>query len=121
MQVKDEDIHDQVVWSQWTSIFGEEVIGIWPASSSKNFVNCAHLASAANKLATGDDDGAVKLYRFPCLEKDAKFESFYGHSSNITNVKFIATNTHLITIGAEDFWYNFFFYLGNLILFKIDT
>jgi hypothetical protein len=28
------------------------------------------LAEEAMKLATGDDDGAVKLFKFPCLEKN---------------------------------------------------
>jgi hypothetical protein len=31
------------------------------------------LASAAGKLVTGDDGGVVKLYKFPCLEKDVSF------------------------------------------------
>ena len=52
------------------SIFGAEVIGIWPGDIGKNFINCCHLASVPSKLATGDDDGAVKLYKFPCLEKN---------------------------------------------------
>jgi hypothetical protein len=51
------------------SIFGAEVIGIWPTDVSKNYINCCHLAAQPSKLATGDDDGAVKLYKFPCLEK----------------------------------------------------
>lgn len=79
------------------------------------------------KLATGDDDGNVKLYKFPCLEKDvillkprkslffvllnglsyfkkANFDVYYGHSSNITNLKFTTDNSHLISIGGDDLW-----------------
>lgn len=102
-QIKEDTIHDSVEWNHWTSIFGAEVIGIWPSGAASNFINCAHLASASGRLAVGDDDGAIKLYKFPCPEKDAQFDVYYGHSSNITNVKFICTNTHLISIGADDF------------------
>ena len=70
-QVLDEDIHDTVEWNQWTSIFGAECIGIWPdTKTNQSFINCAHLASHSMKLATGDDDGTVKLFKFPCLEKN---------------------------------------------------
>jgi hypothetical protein len=70
-QLLEEQMHDNVEWNQWTSIFGAECIGIWPDSSSdKNFINCAHLASHSMKLATGDDNGEIKLFKFPCLEKN---------------------------------------------------
>lgn len=76
------------------------------------------------KLATGDDDGAIKLFKFPCLEKDVRIfllnqfnvfliehilkksphDTYYGHSSNVTNVKFLSNGSHLISIGGDDFW-----------------
>ncbi|CAF0889090.1 unnamed protein product [Brachionus calyciflorus] len=101
-QELDDEIHDKVEWNQWTSIFGAEVIGIWPTNAAENFINCAHLATHSMKLATGDDDGEVKLYKFPCLEKDDSYQSYYGHSSNVANVKFLADNSHLISIGGDD-------------------
>ena len=44
------------------------MIGIWSGFENKaeNHINCAHLAAHAMKLAIGDDDGAVKLFKFPC-------------------------------------------------------
>jgi WD40 repeat protein len=69
-EVKEDDIRDKVEWHQWTSIFGAEVIGIWPSANQDNFINCAHLATHAMKLATGDDSGSVRLFKFPSLEKD---------------------------------------------------
>lgn len=55
----------------YESIFDPEVIGIWSGLENKdgNQINCAHLANHAMKLAVGDDDGAVKLFKFPCLDK----------------------------------------------------
>lgn len=62
----------------------KKVIGIYPTNTNnieKQF-NCAHLASHPMKLATGDDDGNVKLYKFPCLEKDVK-NVFYNFLDKI--------------------------------------
>lgn len=85
------------------------MIGIWSGFENKaeNHINCAHLAAHAMKLAIGDDDGAVKLFKFPCLDKDTNSQSYYGHSSFVTNVKFLNNNSHLISIGGLDCWYIF--------------
>lgn len=72
-QMMDEDINEKVEWNQWTSIFGAEVIGIWHTNNDKNYINCAHLAGHSMSLATGDDDGEVKLFKFPCLSNDVDF------------------------------------------------
>ena len=68
-------------WDEWTSIFDPQIIGIWHSSehdSKSNYFNCAHLANHASKLATGDDDGSVKLFPFPCTEKSVSY--FACHS-----------------------------------------
>lgn len=77
------DLLEQVEWNQWTSIFDPEVIGIWPDSTDKNFINCAHLAKDPKKLATGDDDGEVKLFNFPCLKNDVRFFLVLFKNNNV--------------------------------------
>lgn len=51
-------------------MFGEEVVGIWPSDAQQDYINCANLAAHAGVLATGDDSGVIKLFKFPCLEKE---------------------------------------------------
>ena len=51
------------------SVLGDEVVGIWPKNADKADVNCAHLSNTSSALATGDDDGLVKLFKFPSREK----------------------------------------------------
>ena len=58
------------------SVLGSEVVGIWPKDSSKADVNCAHLSHLGNALATGDDFGFVKLFNFPCPERDVSKNFF---------------------------------------------
>ena len=53
---------------------GKAVIGIWPKNSENGDVNAAHLSNSGKMLATGDDFGFVKLFRFPA---DQKYVSIY--------------------------------------------
>lgn len=48
------------------STLGDDIIGIWPKDVKKDHINCAHATSST--IATGDDQGAVKLFKFPCPE-----------------------------------------------------
>ena len=51
-------------------MLGQEVLGIWPKDADKADVNCSHLSHMGTALATGDDSGFVKLFEFPCEEKN---------------------------------------------------
>lgn len=53
-------------------------------------------------MATGDDFGKVKLFRFPCQKRGALFKQYIGHSAHVTNVRFSATQDRLITTGGAD-------------------
>lgn len=53
-------------------------------------------------LATGDDFGKIKLFRYPCTQENAGFNSFGGHSDQITNVRFNSSNSHLISTGGAE-------------------
>ena len=52
-------------------------------------------------IATADDFGLVKLFRYPCIAKDSKFLFFQGHSSHVTNVRWTVSN-HLVSAGGND-------------------
>ena len=56
-----------------------EVLGIWPENSVTADVNTAHLSRRGDAIATGDDFGTVKLFPFPCPNKNVRFfyVSFY--------------------------------------------
>lgn len=71
-EIKSESEINKIEWYEWTSIFDPQIIGIWPDDARSNYINCAHLASNAMKLATGDDDGSVKLFQFPCTEQTVR-------------------------------------------------
>ncbi|KAI8515156.1 Echinoderm microtubule-associated protein-like 5 [Branchiostoma belcheri] len=86
----------------WTGVLGSEVNGIWPKYADKTDVNAADVSFHDNLIATGDDLGLVKLMRFPCTKKGAKFKKYGGHSAHVTNVRFTGDYKRLISIGGGD-------------------
>ena len=65
------------------SPLGAEVVGIWPRDAQNADVNCAHVTHAGNAIATGDDSGLVKLFDFPCPQKDV------GSQQSLQPINFI--------------------------------
>ncbi|KAH3854417.1 hypothetical protein DPMN_096959 [Dreissena polymorpha] len=100
--VSDKNVTSKITWATWTSVLGDEVIGIWPKDSDKDDVNCAHLSHHGTALATGDDSGLVKLFNFPCPDRNSAHKTFVGHSAHVTNVRFTADDKYLISTGGDD-------------------
>lgn len=100
--IDNESIINSITWLSWTSILSKEVFGIWPENAEKADINCCHLSPSSKILATGDDYGFVKLFKFPCLEKYAPFKKFVGHSAHVTNVRFMPNEKYLISTGGDD-------------------
>jgi len=53
-------------------------------------------------VATGDDDGKVKLFRYPCCVEDARFVTGKGHSSHVMGVKLAPDGSKVWSIGGND-------------------
>nr|XP_033956112.1 echinoderm microtubule-associated protein-like 6 [Pseudochaenichthys georgianus] len=99
--VSDQTIIDRITWATWTSILGDEVLGIWPRNADKAEVSCACVSHGGLNVATGDDFGLVKLFDFPCTEKFAKHKRYLGHSAHVTNIRFSHEDKYVISTGRE--------------------
>ena len=55
------------------------------------FCVCILLRFWFTKVATGDDFGKLNIFNFPCVASKAPSLSLTGHSSHVTNVKFLHT------------------------------
>uniref|UniRef100_A0A8C4H6J2 EMAP like 6 n=1 Tax=Dicentrarchus labrax TaxID=13489 RepID=A0A8C4H6J2_DICLA len=100
--VSDQTIIDRITWATWTSVLGDEVLGIWPRNADKAEVNCACVSHAGLNIVTGDDFGLVKLFDFPCTEKFAKHKRYLGHSAHVTNIRFSHEDKYVISTGGDD-------------------
>ncbi|GLD62631.1 echinoderm microtubule-associated protein-like 6 isoform X1 [Lates japonicus] len=100
--VSDQTVIDRITWATWTSVLGDEVLGIWPRNADKADVNCACVSHAGLNIVTGDDFGLVKLFDFPCTEKFAKHKRYLGHSAHVTNIRFSHDDKYVISTGGDD-------------------
>lgn len=53
-------------------------------------------------MATANDDGEIKLFRYPSSVEQSAFKPLIGHSSHVTKVKFNSKNTYLLSLGGND-------------------
>ncbi|XP_053700273.1 echinoderm microtubule-associated protein-like 5 [Synchiropus splendidus] len=93
---------DRITWASWTSVLGDEVVGIWSRTSDKADVTCASVSHSGLNMVTGDDFGMVRLFDFPCPEKFAKHKRFLGHSAHLTNVRFTNGDHYVVSAGGDD-------------------
>uniref|UniRef100_A0A671R5K6 HELP domain-containing protein n=1 Tax=Sinocyclocheilus anshuiensis TaxID=1608454 RepID=A0A671R5K6_9TELE len=100
--VTEQALIDRITWATWTSVLGDEVLGIWPRNAEKADVNCACVSHAGLNVVTGDDFGLVKLFDFPCSEKFAKHKRYFGHSAHVTNIRFSYDDKYVISVGGND-------------------
>lgn len=89
-------------WATWTNILGWPVQGIWPECSDGSDINALDRHPQGNVIATGDDFSKVKLFKYPCPVERSSFVKVVGHSSHVTNVRFTADGTYLISTGGHD-------------------
>uniref|UniRef100_A0A673LU81 Echinoderm microtubule-associated protein-like 5 n=1 Tax=Sinocyclocheilus rhinocerous TaxID=307959 RepID=A0A673LU81_9TELE len=101
-QVTEQAVIDRITWATWTSVLGDEVVGIWSRNTDKADVTCACVSHSGLNIVTGDDYGMVKLFDFPCPEKFAKHKRFLGHSAHLTNIRFTNGDRFVVSAGGDD-------------------
>ncbi len=85
----------------WSCLFGFSVQGIWPGVDYTD-VNSVCRSWSRRIIATADDFGKVKLFKYPCVVEKACHSAYMGHSSHVTKVKFTKDDKYLITTGGND-------------------
>ena len=60
-------------WSSWTCTLGWSVQGIFPPCADGTDVNSCDRAPENTVMATGDDFGMVKVFKYPCPVEKACF------------------------------------------------
>jgi len=95
------DLKDEV-WASTHCPFGWAVQGIWNNTETKQMINAVDMSPGElNLLATGEGDGLVKVFKYPCVDKASRFLACKLHSDAVTNVRFSADEKYLYTIGND--------------------
>ena len=53
-------------------------------------------------MLTGDEHHRVNLFRYPALHPGGLHQSYVGHASAVTNVRFTYNRRHAISLGGTD-------------------
>lgn len=76
--------------------------GIWPPCADGTDVNAVERSPSGKVLATVDDFGKVKVFKYPCAIEKAGSNAFKGHSSHVTNCTFTKSSRYLLSTGGND-------------------
>ncbi len=74
-------------WSTFTSLRHKDVRGIWNKFAEKTDIVAIDGNTHAGVIAAGDEQGLIKLFRFPSEKRGAHFRKYVGHSSRIGTLK----------------------------------
>lgn len=88
-------------WATQTCKFGWYVQGIIPEGSGPSDVNGVCTNKDHSLIATGDDNGALNIYKSPCVEKGQP-NIYRGHSEHITTVQFSDDMQKIFSTGGQD-------------------
>ena len=91
-----------VEWATFTCTLGWPVQGIWSDMNDGVRYNAVDRNNSETLVATADNFGHIKVYRYPCLTKDAAHAKGTGHSANVQNLKFNKSDEFLVSIGGKD-------------------
>jgi len=94
-------------WDTWTCILGWPVQGIFTGSMDGSDINGVARTHQPHEdgyhlLATADDFGKVKLFRYPSMVEESEFIEGTGHSSHVTMVDFSRDDEYLFSAGGND-------------------
>jgi microtubule-associated protein-like 6 len=80
-------------------------MGIWPPCTDGTDIKAVDVFKDKSLVVTGADSGQVALFNYPCVVKNAPSRSYGGHSSFVTNVRFLyggSDDLTIISLGGRD-------------------
>lgn len=89
-------------WATTNTTIGWEVQGVWGGTNDKTDINACCSDPDKKLIVAVDDFNTVRLYRYPCVDKDSQYKKFYGHASHIPYCEFSFNGKGLVTCGGND-------------------
>jgi microtubule-associated protein-like 6 len=91
-----------VQWASQTLPFGWSVSGLVTPAVTGDFYNCVARSNSSTLIATGDDNGVIKLFRYPMAAVGNQSRNSKAHSSHVMNVCFSRDDQYLYSVGGGD-------------------
>lgn len=83
-----------------TSRFSWSTQGIWPPCSDGSDINSVDRSNSKKYLVTADDFSKVKLFKYPVCQTKQIYNSYKGHSSHVTGVKWTYDDKFVVSTGG---------------------
>lgn len=95
-----------VKWMTQNSTVGFLIAGMWNnryyASPANTIVSTTSRNIVQDLILSGDTDGYLRLFRYPCITPRAEFTEAKVYSGTLACVKFLHGNHSLVTVGGTD-------------------
>ncbi|KAJ8722911.1 hypothetical protein PYW07_004091 [Mythimna separata] len=93
-----------VKWSTYNSTVGFLVSGIWNNRfyPMTTLISTASRSAAHDLLVSGDLDGYVRLFRYPCASPKAEYNEMKVYSGAIYSARFLFNDRCMISAGGTD-------------------
>lgn len=101
-QIKNRSDCKDLDWATYTCVLGFHVFGVWPEGSDGTDINALVRSHSRRVIALADDFCKVHLFSYPCCTPKAPSHKYSAHSSHVTNVTFLHSDSHLISTGGKD-------------------
>ncbi|XP_035670431.1 echinoderm microtubule-associated protein-like 2 isoform X6 [Branchiostoma floridae] len=89
-------------WLTYNCILGYVVKDIWNAGLDGRDVRTLDRAPNWRHVGTADERGEIHIFTYPCAHKDAQADTYKCHSSQVSCLRFLHDNVHLVTAGGKD-------------------
>ncbi|XP_058839557.1 echinoderm microtubule-associated protein-like CG42247 [Topomyia yanbarensis] len=95
-----------VKWLTNNNTVGFMVAGMWNnryyAAPANTIITTTSRTAAQDLIVSGDSDGYLRLFRYPCITPRAEFTEAKVYSGTLACVKFLHGNHSLVTVGGTD-------------------
>ncbi|XP_078666344.1 echinoderm microtubule-associated protein-like 2 isoform X5 [Branchiostoma floridae x Branchiostoma belcheri] len=99
-------------WLTYNCMLGYVVKDIWNAGLDGRDVRTLDRAPNWRHVGTADERGEIHMFTYPCAHKDAQADTYKCHSSQVSCLRFLHDNIHLVTAGGKD---------TSILLWKITS
>ena len=75
---------------------------MWGPGYSLSDINAVAVSPMRDCLVSGEDDGCLRVFRYPAVGSDVKSVVYAGHSSAIKGLAFSEDQRYIMSVGGYD-------------------